>query len=277
MNKNNRQKTNIILLNKIKLCIVMPAHNEEQRIAKTLESYGKLFHNLKKNKKIKDIEILIVINNTWDRTEELVKKARKKYKEIRYIIFKEGGKGFAIIEGFKEACKGDWNLIGFVDADMSTSAEEYLHLAIKIENYDGIIASRYMKGAVVTPKQSILRIMASRVFNFLIRSMFLMPYNDTQCGAKIFRKEALASILPELGITQWSFDIDLLYRLWKKGFKTKEVPTVWADAEKSTLKLGKASTQMFLSILQLRIMNSKFRRLISPVKPIVGILWRKLK
>ncbi|MBM3233808.1 glycosyltransferase [Candidatus Pacearchaeota archaeon] len=264
-------------MNRLNLCIVMPAHNEEQRISKTLESYGKLFSKLRKNKKIRKIEILVVINNTQDRTEEIVKKVRRKYKNIEYLNFKEGGKGFAIIQGFKEACRQDWDLIGFVDADMSTSAEEYFNLISKIENYDGVIASRYLKKSVVTPKQSFLRVMASRVFNFLIRSMFFMPYTDTQCGAKIFRKDAIKSVLPELGITQWSFDIDLLYRLRKKGFKIKEIPTVWADAEKSKLRLGKASMQMFLSIVQLRIINSKFRRLISPVKPVIGILWRKVK
>ena len=107
----------------MKICIVIPAYNEEKRIGKTLEEYGAFFTNLK-NKDFQ-YQILVVINNTKDKTEEVVKNISKKYKEINYLNLKPGGKGFAIIEGFKWAIKKDFDLIGFVDADIATGPEAF--------------------------------------------------------------------------------------------------------------------------------------------------------
>lgn len=259
----------------MKISIIIPAYNEEKRIASTLETYSKHFENLKKSKKI-NYELLIVINNTIDNTEKIVKKFQKKNKNIRYLNFKQGGKGFAIIEGFKDALKREDNdLIGFVDADMSTSPEEFAKLFDNIKYYHGIIASRYIKGAIVPSKQPIKRIIVSRIGNFIIRSLFLMPYRDTQCGAKIFRREAIRVILPKLGLTQWAFDIDLLYRIRKAGFRVKEHPTFWNDKEASKLNVKKASIQVFLAIIQLRINNSPFKPMLKILKPMVKYLWKK--
>ncbi len=245
-----------------KLIIVIPAYNEEKRIAKTLEEYGKFFTNLK-NKKIIDSEILIVINNTHDKTESIVKTYQKKYKIIKYLNFKQGGKGFAIIEGFKEALKdNNSSLIGFVDADLATLPNSFYDLAKNIGRYDGLIASRYINGAKVNPKQSLSRISVSRLFNFLIRVLFLMPYRDTQCGAKIFKRDAIKKTIDEFGLTQWAFDVDLLYRMRNHGFLIKEYPTIWADKEYSKINFMKAGPRMALAIIRLRFINSKFEFLI---------------
>ncbi|MBS3124568.1 glycosyltransferase [Candidatus Woesearchaeota archaeon] len=242
--------------------IIIPAYNEEKRIGKTLEEYGKFFKKLKKERKIKNFEILVVINNTKDRTPEIVDNYSKKYHEIKSLNFLQGGKGFATIEGFKEALKGNNELIGFVDADMASSPEAFYELIKNMGNFDGIIGSRYVKGAVVNPKQSIQRIIVSRIFNFLIRCLFFFPYKDTQCGIKLFKKEALKKIIPELIITKWAFDVDLLYCLKRNNFKIKEYPTVWGNKEYSKINFLKAGPLMALAIIRLRILNSPFRNFI---------------
>lgn len=259
------------------ISIIIPAHNEEKRIGATLEEYGRYFSEKKKKERL-EWEIIVVINNTQDKTPEIVKKYSKKHKEIRAIEFVEGGKGFAIIEGFKEALKNKKaDLIGFVDADMSTSPEAFYDLIVNIKEYDGIIASRYIRGAIVSPKQSIQRILASRVFNFIIRVLFLIPYRDTQLGAKIFKREAVDKILNQLSITQWAFDVNLLYELRKAGYRIKEHPSSWKDTENSTLNLKKASLQMFLAVIRLRLANSPLARIAKPFKPIVKIVWKIVK
>lgn len=239
----------------MKLSIIIPAHNEENRIARTLEDYGKRY---KKNS-----EIIVVLNGCKDDTLKIVKKFKKKYSQIRYIDFQQSGKGFALIEGFK-AAKGD--LIGFVDADGSTNSKAFEDLIKKLGKYGGIIASRYLKGAIVSPKQPISRIIASRVFNFLIRILFGLKFRDTQCGAKLFKKEVIKEVLPKLGITEWAFDIDLLYQMKKANFKIKEIPTEWRDIEGSKINVRKTSTRMLLSIIKLRIIYSPFRKLLRPLK-----------
>ena len=85
-----------------RVSIVIPAYNEEERIGKTLEEYCKFF---RKKKEI--IEILVVLNACKDDTLKIVKRFQKKFKEIRFLDFERGGKGFAIVEGFKDALKRD--------------------------------------------------------------------------------------------------------------------------------------------------------------------------
>ena len=152
----------------MKISIIIPAHNEEVRIGKTLDSYTKFFKEKKKNKEIENFEIIVVANACKDNTVKVVEKFRKKYREIKLLNFELGGKGFAIQEGFKESLQGDSGLIGFVDADMATSPENFYDLVKKIGNHDGIIASRYLKGSIVKPKQPFMRLLASRIFNFIV-------------------------------------------------------------------------------------------------------------
>jgi len=243
----------------MKISIIIPAHDEEKRIGGTLKAYSDYFESLRK-KGILNYELLIVINNTKDKTETIVLKFQKRNKNIKYLNFKQSGKGFAIIEGFKEALKDKSNgLIGFVDADNATSPEFYYDLIKNIGNSDGIMASRYLRNSIVMPKQSFKRIVVSRIFNFLIRILFLMPYADTQCGAKIFRKEAVGRIINKIGITRWAFDIDLLYQLRKENFKIREFPTVWSDKEYSKLNVKKAGVGMVLAVIRLRLLNSPMK------------------
>lgn len=232
------------------MSIIIPAYNEEKRIGNTLEEYAKFFD--------KDTELLVVINNTHDNTEGVVKEKINLYPQIRYLKFEQGGKGFAIIEGFKDALKRDNDLIGFVDADLATSPEAYFDLVNNIGEFDGIISSRYIKGAVVNPKQSMKRILGSRLFNALVRILFWMPYRDTQCGAKVFKREAIEKVIIDLSVTQWAFDVNLLYKLRKNKYEIKEHPTVWADKDYSKMDgFVHSGTRMALACIRLRLINSK--------------------
>ncbi len=241
------------------IAIIIPAHNEEKRIGETLDRYGKYFENLKKKKEIDDFEIIVVINNTHDRTEDVVKPFCKRFPEIRYLNFKEGGKGFAIIRGFKDAIEKNSDLIGFVDADMATPPEAFHDLVKNIKDCDGVIASRWMKKSIIKMKQTMLRQITSRVFNFLTRSILLLPFKDTQCGAKLFKRKAIQSVIDEIGTTRWAFDIDLLYRMKMKHYKIKEVPAVWEDKADSKLNLKRVPLQMFSAVIRLRLTYSPLR------------------
>ena len=218
----------------MKVAIIMPAYNEEQRIGKTLKQYIKYFT---KNYS-KEHEILVVLNGCKDNTVKVVKKYQVTYLDIK-------------------------DLIGFVDADGSTSPQAFDDLIKNIKEYDGIIASRWMKGAQVSPKQTLVRRIASRTFNLLVRLFFRLGVHDTQCGAKLFKKEAAKKVIERLDITRWAFDVDLLYKAKKLGYKITEIPTVWADDPNSVLKVRRASVEMFLAITRLRLQYSPFRGLIA--------------
>ena len=149
----------------VELSIIIPAYNEENRIRSTVECYMKYFKNY-------DFELIIIPNGCKDKTEEIVIQLSKEYKQIKYSVLKEAlGKGEALKEGFRIA---EGNLIGFVDADDSTKPKDFEDLIKNIKDNGCIIASRYIKGSIVKPKQKFARIIASRVFNFLVRILFLL-------------------------------------------------------------------------------------------------------
>jgi len=251
----------------MKFSIIIPAHNEEKRMSqmKTLEEYGKFFERLKMNKEIVNFEILVVLNGCKDKTIEVVKKAEKKFAEIRHIEFEQSGKGFAIIEGLKNALKRDFDAIGFVDADMATPPLAFYKMIKQIEKCDAVIANRWDKKSHV--KRSFGKWIRSRGFNILIRALFLFPYRDTQCGAKVFRKRVIEEILPFLDVTKWAFDVCLLYWVRKKKFYICGVPTIWEDREGSNIGLSfrkslKTSVQMATAAVRLRIVNSPFKKIV---------------
>lgn len=240
----------------IKLSIIIPAYNEEERLKKekTIEEYANYFSKVYGE----NFEIVVVLNGCKDNTLAVVKQAAKKFKQIKCLNVKGAiGKGGALIEGFKIA-SGD--LIGFVDADQSTKADAFYELVKKINGFDCVIASRYMKGSIVRPSQPFFRRIPSIVFNFMVMVLFYLNFKDTQCGAKLAKKDSLKSILNGLSVKTWAFDIDLLYNLKRNGFAIKEMPTVWAEKEDSKLT-WKTPYEMFMSILKLRLNHSPFARL----------------
>lgn len=243
-----------------KIGIVIPAYNEEKRIGPTLAEYISFFDALK-HSRLLDYVLIPVLNNCKDNTRGVVDAYANPNMQI--LDFEKGGKGFAVIEGFKEALKHDCTHIGFVDADNSTRANEFYNVFLAQEKYDGVLASRYLPGARVFPKQSLQRMFASRIYNLLIRSVLMMPYRDTQCGAKIFSRKAVESIVNEIGMTQWAFDVEILHRLRQKGFILREVPTVWSDAEYSTINFLASGPWMALGIVRLRILHSPLRFFVS--------------
>ena len=244
----------------MRISIVVPAHNEERRIPLFLEQYGSYFEQLRLENAL-DYEIVVVVNNTQDRTSHVVQRYKRTNGRIRLIEFKSGGKGFAVMEGFKDALQRPNDLIGFVDADMATPPAAFELLIERIGRHQGIIASRWRRDSEVT-KQSLLFKLKSFVFNLVVRSLFGFPYRDTQCGAKLFRREAIMYVQDKMQITKWAFDIDLLYKLRKKGFSIVETSTTWESKDDSKIKLVKASLEMFLSVVRLRLVYSPFRFLV---------------
>ncbi len=228
---------------KTKLSIVIPAYNEEQRIQKTLSAFE--WHFSKRH----NTEIIVVCDGNTDKTPEIVSKYSKRHKHVRLLTFPTRlGKGGGLAQGLKVA-KGD--LIGFVDADSSTSTADYDHLisALQKSKKDGAICSRYLKKSRVLVSQPFYRKFLSRGWNLLMRILFNVPFTDTQCGAKIFKKEAIQEVLPKMQSHGFEFDVELLWRMQKAGYKIAEIPTTWLHME-----------------------QSKFR-----VKDILGMFWRLLK
>jgi glycosyltransferase involved in cell wall biosynthesis len=221
----------------MKISIVIPAYNEENRIEKTIRTYHQFFSQ---KQSILSFELIIVLNGCKDNTIGVVEKIRNDIANNSIIIIDlpQAGKGLAIKSGFANALTRENDLIGFVDADMATEPQAFFDLVTHINNADGAIASRYMAGAHITPQRPAYKRWGSRlIYEPYVRLLFGLSYYDYQCGAKIFKKAVIEKITPQLTVTQWAFDVEVLYLCKKGGFIIKEVPTVWHDQRDSKLTL----------------------------------------
>ncbi len=224
-----------------KASLIIPAYNEEARIETVLSNYCHHFPNQ---------EIIVVCNGCTDDTPNIVRQLCFEYLQIKPLNFKKKlGKGGAIIEGFKAA---DGDIIGFIDADESVGPDDVKRMFHALSNADGVMASRKLKDSRILVKQPLKRRIASRAFNTLVRMMFNLDFKDTQCGAKVFKKEAIKSVLGELNTKGFAFDVELLWRLKNKGYKVTEFPITWKHSEGSTFSLLNAPG-MFFSLLKVRL------------------------
>lgn len=118
---------------------------------------------------------------------------------------------------------------------------------------DCAIASRRVEEARVSTSQPWGRRLSSKVFNILVNLLFNLGIKDTQCGAKVFKKDIL-NVLPEIKTRGFEFDVELLWRIKNAGFKIKEVPVEWKHEAGSAFSL-KYSGTMFLNLLKVRFFS----------------------
>lgn len=200
--------------------IIIPAYNEAERIAQTLRAW--LVESPA------DWTITIVLNGCTDNTREVIDEVQRDFTRQAVILeYAEAiGKGGAIMRGWKHSTA---EVVGFVDADLSTSPAEMKKLVDALPGHDGVIASRFSKGATIIARQSRLRTLMSKVFALSVKLLFGMPFTDTQCGAKVFTRTAANSVLDRVTSTNMAFDVELLWRLHQRRADIIEVPTYWID------------------------------------------------
>lgn len=252
--------------------LLIPAYNEEERIGPVLRRYAEYF----RTKYNGLFEIVVVLNGCRDNTMSVVESAAAQYPEIKALDFPGRiGKGGALIEGLKLARKAD--LIGYVDADGATPPEAFHDLVRHCKTVDCAIGSRWLPGAVIQQVQSLKRRIFSRCFHLLVELLFHMHIKDTQCGAKVMRREAVEAVHSALRIADVAFDINLLYSLKRGGFSIREVPTVWTDQIGSKISLNKGAFGILLSVIRLRLVYSPFYRMLRPLRPLEGWIYSKLR
>ncbi len=227
--------------------IIIPARNEGKRIGSTLEKYVRFFRE-----RGGSFEILVIMDACTDNTLGVVRGFAKKCpKIVKYRYYGQSfGKGGALIRGIKLASGG---LVAYADADGATPAEQFHCLRGQIRGYDGIIGSRWLKGSRVLKRQGISRLIASRGFNLLVRLVLGLPYKDTQCSAKIFRRDAIRDVVDEVKTINFAFDASLLYLMKRRGYRIREVPITWSDVEHSSLRMRRAVPSMLWAVMKLRL------------------------
>lgn len=222
------------------LSIIVPAYNEEKRIGEMLATYWDYF-------KSQDVEFVIVVNGSTDNTIGITTAFAAAHPERvqQYDIKEKIGKGGALHLGYRKA-RGEW--IGFVDADLATVPGEFQKVISVALEHDGAIASRWKRGSEIV-NRSIMRNIASMGFRVMVKLLFWFPYADTQCGAKVFRREAIVSVVPHLRVQNMATDVETLHFLRRKGYDIVEVPTRWIHRSGSAF-LG-SPAKFFFSALRI--------------------------
>ena len=201
----------------VSLSLVIPAYNEENRIQSLFDEIPAF-----------DGELIVVCDGT-DGTADRVRRIAAGRKDLRICCLEFDhrlGKGGGVIEGIRVARAP---LVGYFDADGSTGIGEMLKLVSHLSGADGAIGSRWVQGSTLRVRQGYLRRIESRAFNLLIRLLFGLSCNDTQCGAKVFKKAAIDAVLPQLVSRGFEFDVELLWRLKRAGYHVAEVPIAWQN------------------------------------------------
>jgi len=230
--------------------LIIPAHNEEQRLPQTLgvyqqalrERYGQRF------------EIVVVANGCTDDTVRVASRSAAQCDRISVLDVRERiGKGGAVLRGFRVA-RGERVL--FADADGATAPASLLELCEQLEHHDGVVGSRRVAGSTIARPQSSLRIGLSKVFAVVVRSLFHLGYSDTQCGAKGFRRAAAAELAARVTETGWAFDVDLLLCAAELELDIVEYPVHWTDGEHSRLRLVPTTLQVSQALVRLKRRHS---------------------
>jgi len=167
---------------------------------------------------------------------------------VRLIsYFPNQGKGYSVKKGML-ASKGDYVL--FSDADLSTPIEEIHNLMKYSKDYDVVIASRAVKESKVETISS--RKFLGRVFNFIANILIVRGIKDTQCGFKLFSKEAARKIFTKQTINGWAFDVEILFLAKKFKYKIKEVGVEWHHVDHEKVTPTTQSFRMLKEVLKVR-------------------------
>lgn len=214
-----------------KTLIIIPTYNELVNLKKLLQDLLNRYEF---------INILIVDDNSPDGSADFVESISRTDNRVKLIKRERKlGLGTAYVAGFKFALTNGYDYIIEMDADYSHDPKEIAIFLNEIKNNDLILGSRYVRGVNVV-NWPMSRLLLSYFASIYTRTITGLPIKDATGGYKCFRKEVLQAIdFNKVKSNGYSFQIEMTYKAWKKGFRVKEVPIVFTDRTVGTSKMSK--------------------------------------
>lgn len=237
-----------------KALIIIPTFNEAENIVN-------LIHEIfKQNFGSVSVHLLVIDDNSKDGTSGMV----KALSDPRIMVIDRPSKmglGTAYITGFRYAIENNYELVIEMDADFSHDPESLPVLLSNAEKYDVVIGSRYIEGIAVV-NWPLSRLMISIGASYYTRMITFLPVKDVTAGFMCYNVSALKSIdLESVRSNGYSFQIEMKFRLWKRGFKLKEVPIVFIDRRAGVSKMSRRIVyEAAFMVWKLKLM-SLFRKL----------------
>ena len=241
-------------MDKIHLSVIIPAYNEEKRIAATLLDIDKYLRQQNY-----DYEIIVVSDGSTDNTVSVVRNLKSQISNLKIIDNKENhGKGYVTKQGILEA-KGEYRI--YVDADNAISMDQiekfwpYLK-----EGYDVVIGSIEVEGAKIEEHAAWYRRALGKWAKYLIRFLAIWEIHDTQRAFKLFPAKVAQAVFSRQTIERWGFDIEILVLAKKLGYKIKELPVVWINPGESKVTLS-SYIKTFTELLKIKynLITNKYK------------------
>lgn len=216
-----------------KVLIIIPTYNEAENVIKIIQEI------LKFSDEYFLFNVLIVDDNSPDGTAKLVEDFKN---DNVFLIRREKklGLGTAYVEGFKFAIQKEYDFVFEMDADFSHDPKYIPEFIQNIENgFDLVIGSRYVNGISVI-NWPIGRLMLSYLANIYTRVVTGLKVHDTTAGFMCYRVEKLKQIdLDKVKSNGYSFQIEMKYKFFKKGFKILEIPILFVERRAGVSKMSK--------------------------------------
>jgi dolichyl-phosphate beta-glucosyltransferase len=229
---------------KILLSIIVPAHNEQNRLPASLPSIADYME-----KQPYPWEVIIVVNGSTDDTLGIAQNFSKEKSNFKVMELKENGKGRAVKHGML-AAKGKWRFM--CDADLSMPINELdLFITPNLKNQQILIASREAEGSVRhnEPNQ---RHWGGRLLNGIIQFFTLPSLKDTQCGFKLFKGTVAEDLFSVQTVMGWAFDIEILYIARMRKYKVEEIPINWHYRSASHINPIKDALKIIVDIFEIK-------------------------
>jgi dolichol-phosphate mannosyltransferase len=215
----------------VKSLIIVPTYNEKENVERLV---GALFDL------DREIEILIVDDSSPDGTGDIADRLAARDQRV-HVLHRPGklGLGSAYIQGFKFALNHGYDLIFEMDADFSHDPSYIPHFLEKIQDCDVVLGSRYIQGVNVI-NWPISRLLLSYFANLYTRIVTGLPVKDATGGFKCFRRETLKAVdLDQVRSDGYSFQIEMTFKCWKRGFRVCEIPIIFYERQKGHSKMSK--------------------------------------
>jgi len=215
----------------VKSLVIIPTYNEHDNVKTLIPLILALPGG---------IEVLIVDDNSPDGTSEVVSDLAKKDSRVHLIKRKEKlGLGSAYVQGFKYALsRPEIEYVFEMDADFSHDPSSIPSFLEAIKDCDLVLGSRYLRGVTVV-NWPLSRLILSYSANLFTRMVTGLPVHDATGGFKCFRRRVLESIdLDSVRSDGYSFQIEMSFKCWRKGFKIKEIPITFVDRRVGTSKMS---------------------------------------